>query len=271
MLTALLMALGLYAGLLALMYLGQARLVFIPNDRTLVGTPGERGLPHQEVWLATADGERLHAWRVGPREARFSLIHCHGNAGNISHRLDLLEWLVDLGLEVLIFDYRGYGRSGGRPSEASTYQDARAAWDWLTGARGRAPERILLHGHSLGAAVALELATQVPARALILEAPFTSVPDLGAELYPWLPVRRLARIQYDNRARVGRLSMPLLLMHSPQDEIIPFRHGQTLYAAAPQPKRFLSLRGGHNEAWWLSRDAYRQELRAFMDDLERGL
>lgn len=155
---------------------------------------------------------------AGTRHAAF----LHGNAGNISHRLDSLRIFHGLGLDVLILDYRGYGRSEGRPSEEGTYRDARAASRYLVEARGVAPERIVVFGRSIGAAIAAALAVEQRPAALILESGFTSVPDLAADLYPWLPARRLARLHYDTRARLPHVTVPVLIVHSRDDEIISF-------------------------------------------------
>jgi hypothetical protein len=165
---------------------------------------------------------------------------------------------------VLLFDYRGYGRSTGRPSEAGTYRDAEAAWRHLVETRGVDPERLILHGESLGGAVALELATRRPAAALVLESAFTSLPDLGARLYPVLPVRWLSRIRYDNSARVPGLRMPLLVIHSPADEIVPFADGQALFDAAPGPKEFLATSGGHNDGGFLRQAEWQDRVADFV-------
>jgi hypothetical protein len=193
-----------------------------------------------------------------------TLLFFHGNAGNISHRLDSIRIFADLGLDVFIFDYRGYGLSEGSPSEPGTYRDATAAWRWLTGERGLAPGQILLFGRSLGAAVALELATRVEPAGVILESAFTSVPDLGAAIYPWLPVRLLSRYRYDNLGRIASVRAPLLVVHSRGDEIVPFRQGQALFAAASEPKRFLELQGGHNDGFLASGVGYRRGLAEFL-------
>jgi fermentation-respiration switch protein FrsA (DUF1100 family) len=218
----------------------------------------------------------------------------HGNAGNISHRLDYLRMFHGLGYATLIIDYRGYGRSTGSPSEAGTYRDAVAAWRHLTEQRGIAGSDIVLFGESLGAAVASWLATQVSRipdpssegrrdarasslplgegsgvretpRALVLASAFTSVPDLGAQVYWFLPVRLISRFRYDNLANVAEIKAPVLIAHSREDEIVPFAHGERLYQAARDPKQFLTLRGGHNEGFIFARDEWIRALAGFLE------
>ncbi len=263
-----LLALG-YLALLGFMYFTQNSLLFLPEigGRDLESTPERFGLEYQEVSLATSDGETLHGWYLPAPGARYTLLFFHGNAGNISHRLDSLLLFRQLGLSQLILDYRGYGRSSGRPSEAGLYRDAQAAWDYLTDERGLAPGQIVLFGRSLGGAVAVWLAARERPAGLVVESSFTSVPDLGAELYPWLPVRWLSRLRFDSRGRIAQVSAPLLVVHSRNDEIIPFAHGQALLAAANPPKRLLELRGGHNDGFLVSREHYLEGLRGFFDGL----
>lgn len=252
-----------YLAFVGLLYVIQDRLVYFP-ERELAGTPRDRGLDYEELNLVTDDGVRLHAWFVPAPEARAVLLYFHGNAGNISHRLDRIGLFHNLGLSVLIVDYRGYGRSTGRPSEAGTYQDALAAWRHLTVERRVPPEKIVLFGRSLGAAIAAWLATQAAPGAVILDSGFTSVPEFGARIYPWLPVRWLARFDYPTKAYLANIHRPVLVIHSRADDIVPFREGEALYAAANPPKRFLEIRGGHNDADFLTNPAYARGLDEFL-------
>lgn len=266
-LTSILLVLGLaYAALVALMWFRQESLLYLPGipSRQLAATPAAIGLEHEELWIETADGETLHAWFVPAQRERGSLLFFHGNAGNISHRLESLRAFNRLGLSVLIVDYRGYGQSTGRPSEHGTYEDARAAWRHLVEQRGVAADEIVVFGRSLGGAVATWLAAEKAPRGLIVESAFRSVPDLAAELYWFLPVRRLARIEYPVETLIARVDAPVLVVHSREDEIIPFRHGEALYAAHPGPKRFLELRGGHNTGFLDSGREYLDGLEAFL-------
>lgn len=253
----------------SLLYIFQARLIFLPGTpgRDLRATPADAGLAYEDVTITTADGEQLHGWYLpAGDDAAPVLLHFHGNAGNIGDRLELLQLFHELGLSVLIVDYRGYGQSTGRASEQGTYRDAMAAWRHLVDARGIDAGRILLHGQSLGGAVAAWLATEVEPAGLILDATFTSVPAVAAEIYPWLPARWLARIDYDTLSRIPAIDAPMLVLHSRDDAIIGFHHGRRLAEAADA--EFVALRGGHNEAVTLSRPRYRQALRDFITALE---
>jgi len=266
MLTALLTAAGAYITLLLALYLGQANLLFLPEipSRELAATPRDIGLNYETVWLDTADHVRLNGWYVPAENARGTVLFFHGNAGNISHRLDSLRIFHDLNLSVLIIDYRGYGQSGGKPSEEGTHQDALAAWRHLVETRGEAPGRIVLFGRSLGAALGAWLAARERPGALILESTFTSLPDLAADLYWWLPARRLTRLQYATLEYLAAVHCPVLVVHSPEDEIIPYRHGRALYDAARPPKEFLQLKGDHNMGFLISGEHYLRGLDAFL-------
>lgn len=246
-------------------YMSQDGMVYLPSSR-LEATPEAIGLEYEDVWLDAADGVAIHAWFVPAKaEGQRVVLFCHGNAGNISHRLDSLRIFHELGISVLIFDYRGYGQSHGRPSEKGAYLDAQAAWEHLVAVRNFKPGEIIVFGRSLGGAVASHLAAQNQASALILESTFTSLPDIGAKLYPYLPVRLLAKHRYDNLEHLRSVSCPVLVVHSPGDEIIPFAHGKTLFAAAPEPKAFLEISGGHNHGFLITGDAYVDGLRQFIE------
>lgn len=256
-----------YAGLVLVMYLSQASLLYLPDlpTRELVATPDRIGLDHESVEFRTADRVRLHGWFVPHPEPRGVLLFCHGNAGNISHRLESIRIFHELGLSVFIFDYRGYGRSEGSPSEQGTYLDAAAAWDHLLGERGIPAESVVVFGRSLGAAIAAQLAAEQPVAGVIVESAFTSAPDLAAELYPWLPARWLTRFDYATADHLARLAAPVLIIHSRDDEIVPFDHARRLYALAEEPKRLLELRGGHNDGFLVSDAEYWAGLREFLD------
>jgi len=260
----LLMGIVAYALFVAFLYLTQDRLFYFPTS-TLVTSPDRHGLAYDDVELVAEDGVALHGWFVPAAEARATLLFFHGNGGNISHRIDSLKIFHELDLSVFILSYRGYGRSGGRPSEAGTRLDATAAWRYLREERGIPASRIVVFGRSLGAAVAAELAVRETPGAVILESPFTSAADLGAEVYPWLPVRRLIRHEYEVLGRVEAIDAPVLVVHSRDDEIAPFEHGRRIADAAGAP--LLELRGGHNDAFLRSRAEYLRGLREFIDPL----
>ncbi|MFN7952817.1 MAG: alpha/beta hydrolase [bacterium] len=220
--------------------------VFQPTRR-LEWTPADLALAYEDVWLRTADGVRIHGWWVPAGRAAPVLLFCHGNAGNIGDRVGNVRLLHDAGISVLIFDYRGYGRSEGKPSEAGVYADAHAAWDWLTAERGVPVARVSLFGRSLGGAVAIELATHVTPHRLIVESTFTSIPDMVPLALPFVPRALVPRL-FDSIGRIGRVSCPVLVLHGTRDELVPFEMGRSLYAEIRSAKRFAPIEGaGHND------------------------
>ncbi len=260
--------LACYALLVAIVYVMQGRMLYLPNmgGRALTMTPADAGMEFEDVRLTTADGVKLHGWFINGRSERV-LLFFHGNAGNISHRLASIRQFLSLGLSVMIIDYRGYGQSEGRTTEAGTYRDAEAAWGFLTQERGVRPQDIVVFGRSVGASVAAQLASQQAPGGLILESSFTSVPDIGAEVYPWLPVRWLSRLSHATRDYVRDVRCPVLVVHSRDDEIIPFHHGEAVFAAAPEPRSLLVLSGTHNDAFMRDERNYLDGLREFLAGL----
>ncbi|MEN8131610.1 MAG: alpha/beta hydrolase [Pseudomonadota bacterium] len=266
--TTLLLAISiLYTAYAATLFFSQERLLFLPHvpGREMGATPRAIGLDYQTISLHTQDGIKLYGWFVPAAGARKTLLFFHGNAGNISHRLDSIRIFHDLGLDVLIFDYRGYGRSSGEPSEQGVYLDAQAAWKYLREIRGMKQDQIILFGRSLGGAIAAWLAARTRPGAVIIESAFTSVPDMAARFYPLVPVRLLARLQFNTLDAMSSIQSPVLISHSPEDEIIPFSHGKAIYEAAPSPKQFIELTGGHNEGHLLSSHSYSRDLGVFLD------
>lgn len=265
------LALG-YAVLVLLVYLFQGRLLYQPQagGRDYVTTPESRGLAWESVSLRAEDGLALDAWWVPAQAPRGTLLFLHGNAGNISHRVASLEQFHRLGLSVLILDYRGYGRSEGSPSEAGTARDARAGWRWLRETAGIPAGEIVLFGRSLGAAVAARLAAELQGEsrpaALILESPFRSVPQMAQRLYPFLPARWLSRFDYDTVSRVAKVEAPVLVIHSRDDDLIPFEEGEAVHAAAPKPKRMLEISGSHNTGFLESEPRYQEGIDAFLTE-----
>ena len=257
-----------YTALTLVLFLLQSHLVYYPNtpSREVTATPDQAGLAYESVNFTTEDGVLLDGWFLPTEQPRGVLLFFHGNAGNISHRLESLRIFHDLGLSTFIFDFRGYGRSEGKASEQGTYRDAAAAWRYLTVERGIPTQSIVYFGRSLGASIAAHLAMKQAPRALILESAFTSVPDVGARAYPFLPVRWLARFRYDTKEYLKSVSAPILLIHSPHDEIIPFKFGRELFASANEPKRFFEIRGGHNDGFRVSGKAYVNAIDAFLTD-----
>jgi uncharacterized protein len=220
----------------------------------------------EDVSLEASDGVKLHAWFAPPQTpTERTLLWLHGNAGNISHRLDMLLRLVRLPARVLLLDYRGYGKSEGTPSEEGLYRDARAAWDWLTTVRGVSAKNVVIFGKSLGGAPACELALNVEAAGLIVQSSFTSVPDMASRVLPLVP-KFLVTTQMDSVNKVGQISCPKLFVHGPKDEVVPYSHGRKLFEAACEPKEFLDVPdAGHNETYLVGGDAYLDRLRAFLD------
>ncbi len=256
-----------YGGLSLWLFVFQSNLVFYPETgREISATPDQIGLPYEDIHLKTSDGISLHGWHIPAVQPRGTVLFLHGNAGNISHRLDSVQMFQRLGYSTLIFDYRGYGNSGGKPTEEGTYLDAEAAWRHLAEQRHIPSCRIVLFGESLGGAVGAWLAARQKPAALVIASGFTSVPDLGQQLYPYLPVRWLARIRYDTRERLRSVAAPVLIAHSPEDDIIPFEHGQALFAAANPPKQFLELAGGHNDGFIFMREAWVKVLGDFLGE-----
>ena len=231
----------------------------------------ELGRPFEDVHFQTADGLKLNGWffpadKDSSRQ-HFVYLLCHGNAGNISHRLEHVAALLETGASVFIFDYRGYGRSEGRPSEDGTYLDGQAAHQWVR-QRGFAATNIIVLGESLGGGIASELALREPSGGLILQSTYTSVTDLGAELFPWLPVRWIGTIKYDTRSRLPRIKVPLLVMHSRADGLIGFPHAEKNFAAANEPKMFWEISGKHNRFLEGDRARYLEGLNKFLVRIE---
>ena len=243
----------------------ERRQVYAPN-RNFSHSPALLGRPFEEASFSAADRVRLHGWffpaeKTSPR-AHLVLLLLHGNAGNIGHRLHFAQAWLELGVNVLLFDYRGYGRSEGRPDEPGTYLDAQAAFAWLR-QKGFHAEDIIALGKSLGGGVASELALREPIGGLILQNTFTSIPDLGSELFPWLPVRKLHHIHYDTVSKLPRVKVPLLVAHSRTDDLIGFHHAERNFKAANEPKMFLELQGSHTSTIEDGRESYLQGLDKF--------
>lgn len=255
----------IYALIVLLLFVFQQRLVFFPTTGDYSTTPDFIDLSWRDVSLTTDDGVRIAAWFVdGPDDDAPVVLFFHGNAGDMSHRLGTLSALHELGAATLMIDYRGYGRSGGSPDEGGLYRDALAAWQWLTDDAGYDAERIVLFGRSLGGPVAAWLAARHNPAGLVLESAFTSVPDLAAHHYPWLPARWLTRYDFDTEAAIARSDSPVLIAHSPDDEIVPFRHADALAAVRPGATQQVRLSGLHNDPS-LELDAdWREALRDFI-------
>jgi uncharacterized protein len=247
---------------LSIRYIERRSLYFPMKDITT--TPAQAGLPYEEVYFKTSDNKRLNGWLISSDRTVFTVIFCHGNAGNIGHRLEKIAMLNKLGLNVFIFDYRGYGKSDGAPSESGLYKDVLAAYDFLVSDRGIKGDDIIVYGESLGGAVAIDLAAKASVKALIAEDTFTSVKDMARMAYPFMPPFVFST-RFDSISKVKEIGCPKLIIHSLDDEIVPFSLGEKLFNAAHEPKRFLKIRGGHNTAFLDSKKQFIEGIRSFCD------
>jgi len=226
---------------------------------------------YEELTLRTEDGCRVHAWFIPVSDERatagVTVLMCHGNSGNISHRLErVVAMHRQLGVDVLLFDYRGFGKSTGRPTEAGTHHDALAAYRYLTDQRALSASRIVLLGESLGAAVALSLEAVVEVAGIVLEAPFESIPAMARHLFPFVP-DGWVRTRYDNLDKVSRVAIPLLVVHGTADKTVPFGQGRSVFEAAPEPKTFLTIpEGGHADAYAVGGQDYWNAWRALIGE-----
>lgn len=264
---------GIYIIFAGYLFIFQSRFIYYPNLvlPIIPADPGSIGLPFENIFFETGDGLRLSGWFIPKEGSPGVLLFCHGNAGNIGHRLDSVQLFHRLGLEVFIFDYRGYGESEGKPTEEGTYKDAEAAWRYLVEERRVNPDRIVIFSRSLGGGIASWLASRHTPGALILESTFTSIPDIAARIYWFMPVRLILRFKYDTAERLSKVNCPTLIIHSRDDEMMPFIHGQRLFEIAPEPKRFLELTGIHNDGFITSGAQYEERLKAFIGEyLEAG-
>lgn len=234
--------------------------------RGIATTPTAIGLSYEEVYFDTSDKKRVNAWFIPAEKAKLTILFCHGNAGNISHRLDKILIFNDLGINTFIFDYRGYGKSEGAPSESGFYKDAEAAYSYLTGERKIPGERIVLYGESIGGPVAIDLARKVNAGGLITEEAFTSIKDMARIAYPFVP-HFIFSSRFDSVSKIRNVTCPKLIIHSIDDEIVPFHLGERLFDAAAPPKRFLKIRGGHNTAFLDSEKQFTEGIRSFLAEL----
>jgi uncharacterized protein len=250
-----------YAGAIVYLKVNERAFVFIPDDRIVQRPSAELQLGEERVTYPSTGGITVSAWTIPahptPSSGMWMLI-CHGNFGNIGfgRRPQFYSFMREVGVNLLAFDYRGYGESTGEPEEQGLYDDARASYDYLVNTRHVRPDQIVIFGHSLGSAMAIELASHVPAAALIVEGAFTSVLERGQEIYPLLPIRLVSTQRFLSIDRIQSIEMPKLFLHSPEDAVIPFAHGRRLFDTAREPKRFVSVRGGHDDAYRVDREAY---------------
>jgi fermentation-respiration switch protein FrsA (DUF1100 family) len=250
----------------------EERVIYYP-DKSVERTPGDVGLLFDDIYFTSSDGVQLHGWFVPHPKAKTTLLWFHGNAGNISHRLDNIRLLHDrVRRNIFIFDYRGYGRSEGSASEEGTYRDGEGAVQHLLSRKDVDSKRIVFFGRSLGAAVAAELATRSGCLALILESPFTSVGEMARAVFPLLPIGRFLHTRYDVVEKVKRARAPLLVLHGDRDDVIPYAHGKRVFEAAPEPKEFYTIHGAHhNDTYVVGGDPYFEVLKTFIQKVEARL
>ena len=264
-----------YLAFLLYLRISESRMLYVPGDtRSLEPPPPELALDVRPVRLVASDGVRLVAWAMPVDQGSgYWLLICHGNAGNISQfgRPTHYAGLRALGLSLFAFDYRGYGESEGTPTEAGLYRDADAAYRYLRDTLQVPPGRIVIFGHSLGSAVAVELAGRAPAAGLILDGALTSVVERAQEVLPYAPVRWIAASRYPSIERIGKLTLPKLFLHARGDDVIPIAHGRRLFEAAPRPKSFVELAGGHGDAFEADSAVYFGAIGEFVAELGGGV
>ena len=252
------------AGFVALIRFVEYTSVFYPA-RPLAGDPADIGLPFEDVYLTTADHVRIHGWLVRSPDAKATLIYLHGNAGNIGDRVEKVGLFHQIDLNVLIIDYRGYGKSQGRPTEQGIYADALSAYDYLKGRPDLKDQKVIVYGSSIGGAVAVDLASKKDIDGLIIDSSFTSAADMAKTIYPFLPAF-LLKTKLDSINKIGKISVPKLFLHSPEDEVVPYALGRKLYDAAPEPKRFFEIIGGHNEGHLHDEDKIQNGIAKFLKE-----
>jgi len=249
-----------------LMYFQQSHMIYFPMTR-LEQTPADWGLQYEDVNFNTEDNIQLHGWYIPQPQSEHVLLFFHGNAGNISHRRESIEIFHRLGLNVLIIDYRGYGQSQGKPSEQGLYQDATAAWRFLNEQKSFAPDQIIIFGRSLGGIIAAKLASEVQARGLILESTLSSARDFARQVFKVLARLVVIRFDFDTAEYLRQVNVPVLVLHSPDDEIMPFNLGEKVFESAHQPKQFVRMRGDHNSGFSQSQPEYEQTLSHWLETL----
>ncbi len=253
----------IYVAICILLFLFQKHLVYFPVKK-FDFSPQQYGLVYEDLFIQTSDGVKINAWFIPADTSRGVVLFCHGNAGNISHRLESVSIFNRLSLDVLIFDYRGYGRSEGSPDEEGTYQDGQACWEYLVNRKAYKPDQIIIFGRSLGTGIASWIAKENKPGMVILESSYTSLPDLGAKIYPFFPVRLLSRINYPTGKHLQNINCPKLFIHSKGDEIIPFTLGYQNYQLASEPKQFLEIHGSHNDGFFVSGEIYKNGINDFL-------
>lgn len=239
--------------------------IFFPV-REIEFSPDFMNLSFEDVYIKTEDNIKINSWFIPSSNAKYTILFCHGNAGNLTDRLDKINLLYGLGLNIFIIDYRGFGRSQGRPSENGLYLDAKAAYAYLVNHRNISPEQIILYGESLGTAVVINLASEVKIRALMVEGAFSRGKDMAKKIYPFLPSFLFSN-KFDSLTKIKKVEAPKLFIHSRNDEIVSFSLAKKLYDTAPEPKHFVEITGGHNTAFLDSKERYISSIASFIGQL----
>lgn len=262
----LIMALTAIISMGAFIYFFQDKFVYVP-DKQLTVNPGNASLKYDDVELTAKDGTLLHAWYVNAENPKGVILFCHGNAGNLSDRVDTVKIFHELEMDVMIFDYRGYGKSEGSPSEKGTYQDAEAAWDYLVQKKEIPPDKIIIVGRSMGGAIAAKLASEKESAGTVIESAFISIPEIAHDLYPFLPlISVFSKIRYPTNDYIKKINTPIMLVHSVDDEIVNIRHGEKNFKDANNPKKFIKLSGSHNDCYFNCESVYRKAYKDFIQD-----
>ncbi len=256
-----------YWGLGVILYIMQPKFLYSPRGEVTY-TPAELDLEFEDVVFESDDGLRLSGWYIPSENAQFTVLFCHGNGGNMMHRLDSINIFYNLGLNCFIFDYRGYGVSEGKPSEGGTYLDVEAAYKWLTEEKKIPPDNIIVFGRSLGGSIAAYLASKVRVRALVIESTFTSYADIGKRFYPYMPVRWFASFSYRTIDYIKDIHCPAMLIYSRDDEVVPFEFGLELYEVANEPKKLVEIFGSHNDGFLVSGEIYKKAWTEWLKSLK---
>ncbi len=247
----------------------EASSLFVPS-RDVAVTPGQAGFDFEDIYFVTQDHVRLNGWLVKSAQmpqAAATILYCHGNAGNIGDRIEKLQDFSNLGVNVFIFDYRGFGKSQGRPTEQGMYRDALAAYDYLASREDIAKNRIVVYGASMGGVAAVDLASQRMVSALIADSTWTNAADMSQTIFPFVP-SFLLTVQLDNANKIKEINVPKLFIHSSDDQTVPFRLGQKLFALAPEPKKFVQISGSHAQAYSVSKDVFLAQVEQFLDQYQ---
>jgi len=264
-LTLLIVLIGTYVVLATFLYFYQDKFMFVPTHNVVM-LPEEVGLTYSNVELEVSPGEIVKGWYFPVDDSANTVLFCYGNGGNMSRRMYTIQFFLDLGVNLFIFDYRGFGQSDGKPSESNTYDDAEAAYHWLVDNKGLSPDKIVIFGRSMGGGVATELATRVPSAGLVVESSFTSVVELSSLMFPYMFADKLGRSRFLSIDKIATINRPLLVTHSREDDMVPFSMGQEMYAKAKEPKRFVEFTGAHNDRGYYEDSAYVSIMQSFLHD-----